>query len=94
MIDVLVIGSGFGGAVMAARLAPALKALRRQPARRARARARRRPDRRLRPAQSGGGPLNAQGNRFRNTFAPRYLGRIARVYTDTHGALPRRRRPA
>ncbi|MBL8951342.1 MAG: GMC family oxidoreductase [Myxococcaceae bacterium] len=83
MIDVLVIGSGFGGAVMAARLAPAVKALG--------------GGRRLVLLEHGadpsgaldphgpGQPLNAQGNRFRHTLSPRYLDSLARLYTDTHG---------
>ena len=67
--DVVLVGSGFGGAVMAARLGAWL--------------AEHMPDRRVLVLEKGqdhsgkldpesdGAPLNAQGNRFRHTFAPR-----------------------
>jgi choline dehydrogenase-like flavoprotein len=83
MIDVVIIGSGFGGAVMAARLSAEL--------------ARTRPGASVVlleqgndptgtfDAQSLGGPLNAQGNRFRNTLSPTYVSGLAELFTDTEG---------
>jgi choline dehydrogenase-like flavoprotein len=71
--DVLIIGSGCGGAVMASRLSGRFSV--------------RVIDKgddwsgRFDP-ESDGPPLNAQGNRFRHTLDPRYLSRLAEVYTD------------
>ena len=82
--DVVVVGSGFGGAVMAARLGGWL--------------AEHLPGRSLLVLEKGrdhcgaldpesdGGAPNAQGNRFRHTFAPDYLAHLAEVFTDTSGA--------
>lgn len=81
MIDVVIIGSGYGGAVMAARLAAALPAIKRggrvvlleqgsDPTGRF-------------DASAAGAPRNAQGNRFRHTLAPAYLSSIAQLFTDT-----------
>ena len=81
MRDITIIGSGFGGAVMAARLRAALPAnadvlvLERGDD----------PTGSFDP-QSLGGSLNSDGNRFRNTLSPSYLSRYAQVYTDPDGA--------
>jgi cholesterol oxidase len=82
--DVVIIGSGFGGAVMAARLGEAAKA--------AGGKAK------ILVLEKGedhsgafdpkstGGPLNAQGNRFRHSLAPASSGKVAQLFTDTVGA--------
>lgn len=79
--DVVIVGSGFGGAVMAARLAEryggriTIRVL----------------DKGGDPSglfdpDADGGPLNAQGNRFSHTLDPRYLAQLAEVYTDPEEA--------
>jgi choline dehydrogenase-like flavoprotein len=81
--DVVIIGSGFGGAVMAARLSAALKQLKPQ-ASVVLLEQGNDPTGAFDP-QSLGGPLNAQGNRFRNTLSPTYLSGLAELFTDTEG---------
>ncbi|MFO0726350.1 MAG: GMC oxidoreductase [Myxococcota bacterium] len=86
--DVLIIGSGFGGAVMAARLGAAAQA---QLGGRATVRIVDRgddPSGRLDP-RSGGAPLNAEGNRFRQTLDPDYLSRLAEIHSDPEGSARR-----
>ena len=80
MIDIAIIGSGFGGAVMAARLTAALK-LTRPTARIVLLEQGDDPSGQLDPL-SRGGPLNAQGNRFKNTLSPSYLSSVAELFTD------------
>jgi cholesterol oxidase len=82
MHHVIVIGTGFGGAVMAARLAPELKAL----------------GLTLLVLEKGrdhtgqfdphsdGGALNAQGNRFKHSFDLKELSQVAELFTDRSGA--------
>jgi choline dehydrogenase-like flavoprotein len=85
--DVIVVGSGFGAAVMAARVGAALQGtgktallLEKGPD----------PTGALDPDNPGGDPdgepLNAQGNRFRHTYAPKYLGGVGELFTDPVGA--------
>jgi choline dehydrogenase-like flavoprotein len=81
--DVVIVGSGFGAAVMAARLGAALQGS----------------GRRILVLEKGndhtggfdpasaGGPLNAQGNRFRHSFDPQYLAGVGDLYTDVDAAL-------
>ncbi|MEZ4239692.1 MAG: GMC family oxidoreductase [Myxococcota bacterium] len=86
--DVIVVGSGFGAAVMAARIGQALQGtgktvllLEKGPD----------PTGALdldNPAgEPGGLPLNAQGNRFRHTYEPGYLGGVGELFTDPDGAF-------
>ena len=82
--DILIIGSGFGGAVMAARLGAAANAggkkkrvlvLEKGNDHTARF-----------DVASGGGPLNAQGNRFRQSLALENTAAVAQIYTDRQGS--------
>ncbi len=81
LADVVIIGSGFGGAVTAARVG----------ARLAGSGVVRVLDKgddstgRYDP-ESDGPPLNAQGNRFRHTLDPSYLSRLVEVHTDPENA--------
>ena len=86
MRDVVIIGSGFGGAVMAARLAAALEAEGKSSPARVLVL-----EKGIDPsgsfdARSDGAALNAQGNRFRQTLDPKYLADIAELHTDAAGA--------
>ena len=81
MIDIVVVGSGFGGAVMAARLGAAARmigsgasvlVLEQGP-----------DPTGLFDTRSAGGALNGQGNRFRHTFSLDYLSNFAQIYLDT-----------
>lgn len=85
MIDVVVIGSGFGGAVAAARISEHIRLA---------LGGRHRvvvldkgvdPTGRFDPDGTAM-PLNAQGNRFRHTLAPQYLDELGEVFTDPRGA--------
>lgn len=79
--DVVIIGSGFGGAVMAARIGAFVQARYGQ-------------ERSVHVLDKGDDPtgafdprspgpaLNPQGNRFRQTLDPRYTDRLAQIYTD------------
>lgn len=84
LYDVVIVGSGFGGAVMAARIGAHLKG--------AGSNARvlvleKGDDNSGRFDVASDGPkLNAQGNRFRQTFAPEYLARVSELFTDPSGA--------
>ena len=85
--DIVIVGSGFGGAVMAARLGAYAKT------------------RATRPSvlvlekgwdgsgtldtRSDGGPVNAQGNRFRHSLSPEYTSKVAQVFTDPRGTFQR-----
>jgi len=83
--DIVLIGSGFGAAVMAARLSEGLADRGKAP--------------RILVLEKGndhtgrfdpesdGPDLNAQGNRFRHTLAPEYLADVGQVYTDATGAF-------
>jgi choline dehydrogenase-like flavoprotein len=85
LYDVVVVGSGFGGAVMASRLAAEARRLS--------------PGARVLVLEKGGDPtgaldprqsapaLNAQGNRFRHTLAPDYLANFAQLFTDPEGSF-------
>jgi cholesterol oxidase len=85
--DVVIIGSGFGGAVMAARLGAYVKTL---------------PKKAsvlvldkvwdstgTLDVRSDGGPVNAQGNRFRHTLSPEYTSKVAQIFTDPRGTYKR-----
>ena len=85
--DIVIIGSGFGGAVMAARLGAHAKTLARPP--------------RVLLLEKGwdasgkldgrsdGGPVNAQGNRFRHTLSPEYTSKVTQIFTDPRGTYGR-----
>ncbi len=86
--DIVIIGSGFGGAVMAARLGAYVRD----------ALGGRYSVHLLEKGQdhtgtfdeeSGGGPINEQGNRFQHTLSPDYLASIGDVFTDVQGAYQR-----
>ena len=81
MKDIVIIGSGFGGAVMASRLRAALPA-----SANVVVFERGNDPTGLFDPQSLGGPLNGDGNRFRNTLSPSYLSQYAQVTTDPDGA--------
>lgn len=83
--DVIIVGSGFGGAVAAARLGEFSKPMKRRVLVLERGRDH---TGSFDPA-SAGGPLNAQGNRFRQSLAPAYSAEIARVFTDKEGVFKR-----
>lgn len=91
LVDVAIVGSGFGGAVMAARLGAHL-ATGAAGARRVLVLERGDDHTGRFDARSDGGPLNAQGNRFRHTLDPAYLTRVAELFTDreaaSHGGAP------
>ena len=80
MTDVVIIGSGFGGAVLAARLGQA------RPGASIVVLERGDDPTGLFDPRSLGGALNADGNRFRNTLDPRYLAGLIDVYDDPDGA--------
>jgi enediyne biosynthesis protein E9 len=82
MRDLVIIGSGFGGSVMAARLAPALKAL----GRTVLVLEKGRDHTGAFDPRSEGGNLNAQGNRFKHSFDLSELTKVAELFTDTEGA--------
>jgi cholesterol oxidase len=84
--DVVIVGSGFGGAVMAARLGAYVAG---QLGNRARVLVLEKGydhTGQFDPS-SDGGPYNAQHNRFRHTLAPSYLSTIADLFTDPDGAF-------
>ena len=78
------IGSGFGGAVMAARLSAALSTL--KPGARVLVLEKGSDPTGQFDARSPGETLNAQGNRFRHSLSPRYLSTFAQLHTDPVGA--------
>ncbi len=84
--DIVVVGSGFGGAVMAARLSASLKALGR-PLGSVLVLEKGDDHTGAFDTHSSGGPLNAQGNRFRHSFDLKEIGRVAELYTDREGAF-------
>ena len=81
--DVVIVGSGFGGAVIASRfgqnLGPQKKAVLVLERGQDHAGAF--------DAGSAGGPLNSQGNRFLQTLSPSYTANITRLYTDSDGGF-------
>jgi choline dehydrogenase-like flavoprotein len=85
--DVIIIGSGFGAAVMAARIGRFLAAA--APERRVLVLEKGDDPTGLFDPDSSGGAMNAQGNRFRHTLAPDYLSGVADLYTDPLGELER-----
>lgn len=80
--DIVIVGSGFGAAVMAARLGAHLQA--------------EGAGRTVLVVEKGGDftaafdpladgePVNAQGNRFKHSYDPRYLGGVADLFSDSH----------
>lgn len=82
--DVVVIGSGFGGAVVCARLAEHFRAIGSE-AKILLLEKGNDNSGTLDPA-SAGPSLNPQGNRFRQSFEPHYLTEINELYTDPTGA--------
>ena len=85
--DIVIIGSGFGGAVMAARLGAYVKTLPKKAS--------------VLVLEKGwdstgtldtrslGGPVNAQGNRFRHTLSPEYTQNVSQIFTDPRGTYKR-----
>ncbi len=85
--DVVIIGSGFGGAVMAARLGAYVKTLPKKASVLVLEKgwdASGRLD-----SRSDGDAVNAQGNRFRHTLSPEYTSKVAQVFTDPRGTFKR-----
>lgn len=82
--DVVVIGSGFGGAVMAARLGDHLSAQSKKKSVLVLEKGWD-PSGVLDP-KSDGGPVNAQGNRFHQSLSPAYTTNVAQLFTDARGA--------
>lgn len=79
--DVLIIGSGFGGAVMAARVG-AFVQQRHGAGKSVRVLDKGDDHTGLFDPESDGPPLNPQGNRFRHSLDPRYTDRLAQIFTD------------
>ena len=85
--DVVIIGSGFGGAVMAARLGNYVNTLPKKGSVLVLEKgwdASGKLD-----SRSDGDPVNAQGNRFRHTLSPEYTSKVAQVFTDPRGTYKR-----
>ena len=85
--DIVIIGSGFGGAVMAARLGAYVKTLPRKASVLVLEKgwdASGKLD-----ARSDGDAVNAQGNRFRHTLGPDYTSKVSQVFTDPRGTYKR-----
>jgi choline dehydrogenase-like flavoprotein len=80
MIDIVIIGSGFGGAVLAARLAAG------RPGASILVIEKGDDPTGLFDPRSLGDPPSSDGNRFRNTLSPSYLARWAELWTDPDGA--------
>jgi choline dehydrogenase-like flavoprotein len=85
--DVVVIGSGFGGAVMAARLGAYVKTLPKKASVLVLEKGWD-PSGTL-DARSDGDAVNAQGNRFRHTLGPDYTSKVSQVFTDPRGTYRR-----
>jgi choline dehydrogenase-like flavoprotein len=84
--DVVIVGSGFGASVMAARLGDYLRSVYGDTYTVA-VLERGRDHTGVFDPDSDGGALNAQGNRFRHTLDPGYLAEVGQLYTDTTGAV-------
>ncbi|MEZ4222659.1 MAG: GMC family oxidoreductase [Polyangiaceae bacterium] len=82
--DVVIVGAGFGGAVMAARLGEHLQAL-------GKGHSVLVLDRGIDPTgkfdPEAAGELNAQGNRFRHSLDPSYLAQFTQIFTDNPGLV-------
>ncbi len=85
MKDVAIVGSGFGAAVMAARIGRFLRTA--APTRTVLVLEKGDDPTGQFDARSNGGPLNAQGNRFRHTLAPDYLAGVAELHSDPLGEV-------
>jgi cholesterol oxidase len=85
--DIVIVGSGFGGAVMAARLGAYVKTLAKKPSVLVLEKGWD-PSGKL-DARSNGDAVNAQGNRFRHTLSPEYTSKVAQVFTDPRGTYKR-----
>ena len=83
--DIVIIGSGFGGAVMAARLGAWVSQNR--PGGSVLVIEKGDDSTGLLDPQSEGGAINAQGNRFRQSFAPPYLTSVTELFRDSSGAF-------
>jgi choline dehydrogenase-like flavoprotein len=82
--DVVVVGSGFGGAVMAARLGAYVKAS--LPGKTILVLEKGDDGSGMLDPDSSGPALNAQGNRYRQTFEPESIARVSELFTDPSGA--------
>ena len=85
MKDVAIVGSGFGAAVMAARIGRFLRTA--APTRTVLVLEKGDDPTGQFDPRSNGGPLNAQGNRFRHTLAPDYLAGVAELHSDPLGEV-------
>ncbi len=83
IVDVLIVGSGFGGAVAAARFGAQLGPLKRTVA----VLERGHDHVGTFDPSSKGGARNAQGNRMKQTLAPAYTAEVTRLFTDSDGAF-------
>jgi len=81
MNDIVIIGSGFGGSVLAARLSQA------RPGASIVLVERGDDPTGLYDPRSLGPTVNSDGNRFRNTLSPAYLANLVTLYTDPVGAF-------
>ena len=83
--DVVIVGSGFGGAVMAARLGAHVKSA--LPGKKVLVLEKGDDGSGMLDPSSDGPSLNAQGNRYRQTFEPEILARVSELFADPAGAF-------
>jgi len=92
--DIVIIGSGFGGAVMAARLGAWAKANAKTILVIEKGRDHTGDFDRSADADDGDAPLNAQGNRFTHSLDPRSTQHVAELHSDTSGGAFKKGSPS